>query len=90
MQIANGKRPILSSLIPKIYRKLIDSCWDDDPKKRPTFEDIVNDLRSNKEYITDGVDESLYLSYIDIIDDELRGIDITFKRDKLFQKYKIL
>ena len=37
--------------IPEIYKNLIQSCWDDDPKKRPTFAQIVNDFKTKPEFI---------------------------------------
>ena len=87
--VTKGRRPKLSNSIPEIYRKLIISCWNDDPDQRPPFDNILNDLRNNKNFITDDVDESLYLSFIDIIDDEFKGIDITTKLEKLFIKYSL-
>ncbi|KAG9298478.1 hypothetical protein G9A89_003946 [Geosiphon pyriformis] len=43
--ILNGKRPeITSPLIPPCYAKIIEKCWDDDPKNRPTAEEVVKNL----------------------------------------------
>ncbi|KAG9285184.1 hypothetical protein G9A89_004399 [Geosiphon pyriformis] len=42
MAILNGKRPkITSPLIPCSIDKLIEKCWDADPKNRPTAEEVI-------------------------------------------------
>lgn len=37
----DGKRSTFKHLIPKSYMKLMNECWDQQPEKRPTFEQIV-------------------------------------------------
>ena len=39
------ERPQLDDQVSKFYKKLIKSCWDDDPEKRPTFTKIIDDLK---------------------------------------------
>jgi len=42
-----GMRPkINDNEIPAVLKPVIRQCWDDDPKLRPTFEDIVQTLES--------------------------------------------
>ncbi|KAK8887864.1 hypothetical protein M9Y10_038923 [Tritrichomonas musculus] len=70
--LMTGKRPDLPNSIPKCYKELITKCWDQDPEKRPTFAQIVESLKTNREFITEfGVDEKEYYSYIKNISGEI-------------------
>jgi hypothetical protein len=42
--ILSGKRPTLPKDAPQAYVDLIQSCWADDPKVRPDFERICNEM----------------------------------------------
>ncbi|KAK8898251.1 hypothetical protein M9Y10_000529 [Tritrichomonas musculus] len=66
--IVAGERPEFKHPIPRCYRDLITRCWSPDPNARPTFQDIVKELRTNKEFIIDTIDESEFYEYIDNID----------------------
>src|SRR5581483_2606183 len=35
ISICYGKRPEIKDSIPKVYRKIMEACWDPDPLKRP-------------------------------------------------------
>ncbi|KAK8889286.1 hypothetical protein M9Y10_034032 [Tritrichomonas musculus] len=59
-----GYRPVFKETIPNCYKQLIEKCWDQDPKKRPTFEEIVNHMKTNQEFITENVDKEEFLNYI--------------------------
>ena len=61
-------RPILGDSISVAYKKLIESCWKDDPNERPSFDQIVEELRNNEGFITDDVEKEDFLEYIDYID----------------------
>lgn len=53
-QVIDGRRPELPSkklLCPSSLRGLAESCWDADPEKRPSFEQIIAEL--NKDVIID-------------------------------------
>jgi serine/threonine protein kinase len=39
-KILDGERPKITEDIPKSYADLMKSCWDPDPKKRPSIKDI--------------------------------------------------
>ena len=43
----NG-RPKLTDRTPKPLQRLIQKCWDNDPKKRPTFDEIFEQLSTGK------------------------------------------
>lgn len=68
LKISQGYRPKIPPQIPSSYKNLIESCWAEDPSKRPTFEEILKLLKSDKEFITDSVDEEEFLNYVDFID----------------------
>lgn len=67
--LTKGERPKFNDMIPDAYKDLIDRCWSQEPLKRPTFDQIVEELRSNPDFITDLVDEGQYMIYIDYIDE---------------------
>ena len=47
-------RPPVPDMALPGYRRIIESCWEEDPKKRPNFDQILNRLervfRQNPEY----------------------------------------
>jgi hypothetical protein len=45
-KVLRGERPTIPSTCPRKLRKLIKKCWHQDPRKRPTFQRIVDKLRS--------------------------------------------
>lgn len=50
---SNKNRPPLSKKTPSRYKKLITECWNDDPSKRPTFEQIVYDFQNDPSFFKD-------------------------------------
>ena len=75
--VMKGLRPVFNVNIPKCYRKLIERCWQQEREKRPTFREIVELLRNDKEFITDEVDEDEFLKYVKFVDDNI--LDKSFK-----------
>jgi hypothetical protein len=45
----NDLRPPIPSKMDKNLSKLIESCWQEDPTKRPSYSDILNSLNQIKE-----------------------------------------
>ncbi len=43
---SKGLRPNIPEYCPKEYAQLIRECWDTDPTKRPSFQDIVKRLEA--------------------------------------------
>ena len=74
-QVMDGYRPPFNFQIPDCYRKLIEECWQDDPSKRPTFDDIVFMLKNNPDFITENVDEEEFLDYVDLIDEPANSLE---------------
>ena len=65
--IVKGLRPKFESDIAACYKELIENCWNHDPDKRPTFDQIIEDLESNPNFITETIDEAEFLNYVDSI-----------------------
>lgn len=67
--VNDGFRPSFKDYsIPNCYQELIEKCWCQDPKKRLSFNEIVDILKTNKEFITDKEKEEIYMKYIDGIE----------------------
>ncbi|KAI8472513.1 MAG: kinase-like domain-containing protein [Monoraphidium minutum] len=49
-----GARPGFASTTPREYLDLVDSCWDADPTKRPTFEAVLEALKAMRLRIPSG------------------------------------
>ena len=77
--VMGGLRPTFEDPINDAYRDLIERCWDKDPKLRPTFDQIVEELKTNKEFITEKVNEDDYRSYIKYIE----NFHSSFKNQKI-------
>lgn len=60
-----GKRPEIKKEVPNIYKELIQSCWNQDPDERPSFDSIIDDLKNKKEFITEKINENTFHSYIE-------------------------
>ena len=67
--VNQGTRPEFKDDIPDCYRELIESCWSQIPEERPSFETIVETLKTTDDFITDGIDDSEFYDYVDYIDE---------------------
>ncbi|KAK8857401.1 hypothetical protein M9Y10_015806 [Tritrichomonas musculus] len=77
--VKNNKRPEIESFnIPKSYKKLIQMCWSQNINQRPSFEQIVNQLKTNESYLTKSVNTKEFLQYVDFIEKS----EIKFNADK--------
>ena len=70
-RLMNGYRPKFNYPIPYGYRKLIEQCWHENPRKRPNFRQIVESLETKRDFITQNVDEEEYLNYVSFIKDQI-------------------
>ena len=72
-----GYRPEISEDIPDSFRNLIERCWSQNDEDRPTFNSIVDELKTNKEFITELTDELEYFNYIEFIDTYRSTFDVS-------------
>jgi hypothetical protein len=62
--VTSGARASISWRIPWFMRKLIQSCWDQDPACRPSFDDIFSILKTKEYKIEDNVDSEQVEDYV--------------------------
>ena len=88
--VVKSTRPKIIGSFPFCYRNLMKICWKKDPNKRPTFDQIVDMLRSDPEFIMNDVNRNEYLKYIASIDplcspfqiDDSDGFEESFQLEK--------
>jgi NIMA (never in mitosis gene a)-related kinase len=61
-KIVKGARPSFPSGFDSQWKKLIEACWQKKPKKRPTFQAIVDRLCS-AEFVNDSIDVDRFRAY---------------------------
>ncbi|KAK8892970.1 hypothetical protein M9Y10_030224 [Tritrichomonas musculus] len=66
--INDGSRPEIGEDVPSAYRDLIQRCWSQKPEERPSFVTICEELKNNKEFITEMIDSVEFEDYVDFID----------------------
>ena len=78
IKVTNGTRPPFECEIPNSYKNLIERCWAQEQSDRPTFEQIVDEMKNDNGFITDLIDEADFINYVDYIDD----CQISFEKGK--------
>lgn len=68
MKILTGDRPKFSESVPKCYQELISRCWSENIDERPTFPEIMEYLKTDKDFITENVDQGEFNDYQAIFD----------------------
>lgn len=63
-------RPKFEVNVKEPIQKLIEECWSDDPKDRPSFDEIFDKIATKSDYFLDGVDENEFKTYVDEITGE--------------------
>lgn len=66
------EQPKIGKRIPTAYKELIKRCTSFDENERPTFEEIVENLKTDSEFITEEVEEETYRKFIQNIDDQFK------------------
>jgi serine/threonine protein kinase len=61
-KVQSGERPSIPSNTPKLYRELIEACWDPNPAQRPAMRHVVA-MFSSFLCLNDGLDISTFLAY---------------------------
>ena len=67
--VTKGNRPELKDSISDCYKDLIKRYLSTDPNKRPSFCDIVDELKNNSDFIIDIVRKEDIYSYMKYIDE---------------------
>lgn len=65
-KIIKGLRPD-TSLIEEPFKELIEKCWHHEPFERPSFDEIVELLENNDDFITETVEKEDFLAYVSYI-----------------------
>lgn len=73
--VVNSHRPKIKKQIPASYKNLIEKCWSQFPNDRPTFEQIVEQLKSDDNFITKNINRKEYQSFIKYIDESIVTFD---------------
>lgn len=65
-QVVNGVRPDMNNTdISQCFRELITRCWSNESDKRPSFKEIVRELR--KDQYLEGIDKNAFNDYLSIL-----------------------
>lgn len=70
-KVNSKERPEFSFPIPQAYKTLIEKCWSHDPEKRPSFSQIVEQLRTDSGFITEKINVEDYQSYVAFLNQEI-------------------
>ena len=64
-----------------VFHKLhvFDSCFSQDPSERPTFDEIVESLRSEKGFLIDTVDQKSFFDYVKFNEESKKAFDSSKK-----------
>ncbi|KAK8883823.1 hypothetical protein M9Y10_042922 [Tritrichomonas musculus] len=93
-KVLNGKRPDFVEGITEPMWELITRCWSKDPKERPSFDEIFDELSTNFSLLDEDVDEEEINEYIKYLGDkrnEKTAVseekdDFRFEYDQLVKK----
>ena len=80
--VINNTRPSFNFQILECYKNLIESCWSQDTLKRPSFEQIVDSIKNNLEFLLDDVDDGIFSYYIYNIDEMISKQNKKLKNKK--------
>ena len=77
--IRNLKRPVFTSSIPDNMKDLIEKCWSQDPKERPSFDEIFEKLSTDFSYSEETVDEDEINEYLEMLEENRKEAEVESK-----------
>lgn len=86
--IVNENRPDFYKETPYCQQQLIEKCWDKDPNERPTFDQIVEFIKNENEFISDSIDHTSFLDYVKYIDDYKSSLNESLNTSQLDELIK--
>ncbi|OHT14674.1 hypothetical protein TRFO_14846 [Tritrichomonas foetus] len=63
-RIGNGERFDIPETVPEGFRNLIESCWNSNPDKRPTFQNLCTMFETDESLWFPGTNADVYTDYI--------------------------
>lgn len=78
--IKEGKRYEMNS-VPNDFQKLIEKCWDKNPKKRINMETILKELKEKKYFLNDA-DQNEFNEYVEKLDEAFKKHQQEIKEEK--------
>ncbi|KAK8854132.1 hypothetical protein M9Y10_016686 [Tritrichomonas musculus] len=63
--VEKNRRPKFNKSIQDCYKNLIEICWSHDPSERPSFEEIVDYIKNDPQFITPDVDKKEFMEYVE-------------------------
>lgn len=78
--VSKGFRPQFEPHVPKCYKDLIEFCWAEDPSQRLSFDQIVTEIKNNKDF-HQNIDDELFDNYDKLLSNEK---NIFFNNKKAF------
>ena len=79
--VNKGNRPKITVDLPNCYHRLIERCWSQDPNDRPTFDEIVQILKNDQDFVTECIDNENYQKYINTIEKNTKIIELKIRVD---------
>ncbi|KAK8899048.1 hypothetical protein M9Y10_001346 [Tritrichomonas musculus] len=62
-------RPLYECPVLYYYRQLIERCCSPDSKQRPSFDEILNELKTNPDFLDCSIDKENFLEYTQYLDE---------------------
>lgn len=80
--VKNQERPDFTDCTPQSLKNLISRCWDQDPKERPSFEEVFNIFKEHKASFPNSKPRDINKFIKAIEDDEKKRGPIRDRREK--------
>lgn len=71
-RVKKGHRPSINKSVPSCYQKLMERCWSQNPEDRPTFDQILNELKTNSKFMKN-VNKDEFINAVRLLDLEVKN-----------------